>query len=48
MKKRMEKILNPKQFEKWTALKEEHQGNRKENRRENRQGRHPEKQQRRG
>lgn len=43
-KKRMQKILNEKQFEKWTALKEEHQGNRKGNR----QGRHPEKQQRRG
>lgn len=43
-KKRMQKILNEKQFEKWTALKEEHQGDRKGNR----QGRHPEKQQRRG
>lgn len=43
-KKRMQKILNEKQFEKWTALKEEHQGERKGNR----QGRHPEKQQRRG
>ena len=29
IKKRMEKILNPKQFEKWTALKEEHKGARK-------------------
>jgi len=29
MKKRMEKILNPKQFEKWTALKEEHKRDRK-------------------
>ena len=28
-KKRMEKILNPKQLEKWTALKEEHKGDRK-------------------
>ena len=27
-KKRMEKILNAKQFEKWTALKEDHQENR--------------------
>jgi periplasmic protein CpxP/Spy len=26
-KKRMEKILNPKQFEKWTALKEQHKDN---------------------
>lgn len=43
-KKGMQKILNEKQFEKWTALKEEHQGDRKGNR----QGRHPEKQQRRG
>ena len=47
-KKRMQKILNEKQFEKWTALKEEHQGNRKGNHQGNRQGRHPEKQQRRG
>ncbi len=43
-KKRMQKILNEKQFEKWAALKEEHQGNRKGNQ----QGRHHEKQQRRG
>lgn len=43
-KKRMQKILNEKQFEKWTVLKEEHQGDRKGHR----QGRHPEKQQRRG
>lgn len=43
-KKRMGKILNEKQFEKWTALKEEHKGNRKGNR----QGRHPKNQQRRG
>ncbi len=43
-KKRMQKILNEKQFEKWTALKDEHQGDRKGNR----QGRHPQKQQRRG
>ena len=27
-KKRMEKILNPKQFEKWTTLKEGHKSNR--------------------
>lgn len=40
IKKRMEKILNPKQFEKWTALKEEHKGVRK--------GNHQGKQQRRG
>jgi hypothetical protein len=30
-KKRVEKILNAKQFEKWTSLKEEHQGNRQGN-----------------
>ena len=47
-KKRMQKILNEKQFEKWTALKEEHQGDRKGNHQGNRQGRYPEKQQRRG
>ncbi len=29
-KKRMEKILNAKQYEKWTSLKEEHQENRQE------------------
>ena len=40
IKKRMEKILSPKQFEKWTALKEEHKG-------ECHRG-HPGKQQRRG
>ncbi|HEY6143434.1 MAG TPA: hypothetical protein VIV55_08490 [Flavobacterium sp.] len=43
-KKRMEKILNTKQFEKWIALKEEHQRNRRENRKENR----PDNQERRG
>ena len=43
-KKRMQKILNEKQFEKWTALKEEHQADRKGNR----QGKHPKNQQRRG
>lgn len=31
-KKSMQKILNAKQFEKWTALKEDHQGNRQGNR----------------
>lgn len=39
-KKRMQKILNEKQFEKWTVLKEEHQ--------RNRQGKHPKNQQRKG
>ena len=43
-KKRMQKILNEKQFEKWTALKEEHQNDHKGNR----QGRHPKNQSRRG
>ena len=43
-KKRMQKILNEKQFEKWTALKEEHKGNRQGNH----QGGPPEKQQKRG
>ena len=43
-KKRMQKILNEKQFEKWAALKEEHQSDHKGNR----QGRHPKNQQRRG
>ena len=47
-KKRMQKILTEKQFEKWTALKEEHKGNRMGNRQENHQGRHPEKQQKKG
>ena len=40
MKKRMEKILNPKQFEKWNELKDKHQGDR--------QKYHQGKQQRRG
>lgn len=31
-KKRMEKILNPKQYEKWTALKEDHKGDRMDKR----------------
>ena len=39
-KKRMQKILNEKQFEKWTVLKEEHQ--------RDRQGKHPKNQQRKG
>jgi protein CpxP len=43
-KKRMEKILNPKQFEKWTALDEGH----KRNHQGNHQGNHPRKQQRKG
>ncbi|WP_281298175.1 Spy/CpxP family protein refolding chaperone [Flavobacterium limnophilum] len=47
-KKRMQKILNEKQFEKWTALKEEHQGDRKGNRQGNQQGKHPKNQERRG
>lgn len=47
-KKRMQKILNEKQFEKWTALKGEHQGDRKGNRQGNQQGKHPKNQQRRG
>lgn len=41
-KKRMEKILNAKQFEKWTAIKEEHRSHkndRKANRFENRERR---------
>lgn len=37
-KKSMQKILNAKQFEKWTALKEDHQGKRQGNRQGNRQG----------
>ena len=48
MKKRMEKILNPKQFEKWTALKEEHQGNRPEKHSGKRGEKHPENQERKG
>lgn len=47
-KKRMQKILNEKQFEKWTALKEEHQADRKGNHQGNQQGKHPKNQQRRG
>ncbi|TRX20641.1 hypothetical protein FNW25_02340 [Flavobacterium franklandianum] len=34
-KKSMQKILNARQFEKWTSLKEEHKGNREGNREEN-------------
>ena len=37
-KKRMEKILNEKQFERWTSLKEEHQGNHRGNRQGKQQG----------
>lgn len=47
-KKRMQKVLNEKQFEKWTALKEEHQGDRKGNHQGKQQGKHPKNQQRRG
>ena len=39
-KKRMEKILNPKQYEKWTALKEDHQRDRIDKRRGYKKGRH--------
>ncbi|WP_269226370.1 hypothetical protein [Flavobacterium eburneipallidum] len=46
-KKRMQKILNEKQFEKWTALKEDHQRNPKDFRGE-RKGKHPQNQERRG
>ena len=38
-KKRMEKILNPKQLEKWTSLKGEHNENRKETNKEKQQRR---------
>ena len=37
-KKRMEKILNAKQFDKWTSLKEEHQENRQGKFQGNREG----------
>lgn len=47
-KKRMQKILNEKQFEKWTALKEEHQDNRKEMRQNRMQKHKGDHQQRRG
>ncbi len=43
-KKRMQKILNEKQFEKWAALKEEHKGKFQGNH----QGKHPKNQQKRG
>lgn len=43
-KKRVEKILNPKQYEKWSKLREKHQGDRKGKH----QGKRQEKQQRRG
>lgn len=39
--KRMEKILNAKQFEKWTSLKEEPKDNRQEMLKGNQQGRNP-------
>lgn len=48
MKKRLGKILNPKQFEKWNELKEKHMADRKENRQGKRQGKHPENPQRKG
>jgi len=40
-KKRMEKILNAKQFEKWVSLKEEHNDNRGEMLKGNQQSRNP-------
>jgi len=40
-KKSMQKILNAKQFDKWTSLKEEHKGNRHEMLKGNQQGRNP-------
>ena len=40
-KKRMEKILNAKQFEKWASLKDEHKDNRQEMLKRNQQGRNP-------
>lgn len=43
-KKRMQKILNEKQFEKWTSLREEHKGDFKANR----QGKHLKNQENRG
>lgn len=39
-KKRMEKILNPKQYEKWTAMVEKHQGDRMNKGRGHKKGRH--------
>jgi protein CpxP len=52
MKKRMEKILNPKQFEKWNEMKERHMADRKENRpgkhQGKRQGKHPQNPQEKG
>lgn len=47
-KKRMEKVLNPKQFEKWTALQEEHKVDRKGKHQGHLQGKYQGKQQRRG
>jgi len=39
-KKRMEKILNPKQFEKWSSLREEHQRKHKKGPQRNKMGEH--------
>jgi len=47
-KKRMEKILNAKQFEKWTSLKEDRQENRQEKQRGNHQGKNQGQRQRQG
>lgn len=47
-KKRMQKILNEKQFEKWNALKEDHQKDFKDNLKKRHQGKHPRNQERRG
>lgn len=47
-KKRVEKILNPKQYEKWSELREKHQGDRQRKHQRNHQGNHQGKQQRRG
>ena len=44
----MEKILNAKQFEKWTSLKEDRQGNRQEKQRGNHQGKNQGQRQRQG
>jgi len=47
-KKRMEKILNPKQYEKWSSLKNDQQGKHKNNRQGKRGGKHPNNQGRKG
>lgn len=47
-KKRVEKILNAKQFEKWTSLKEEHQGNRQGRQHGKRDGNREDKPERKG